>query len=87
MRTGDRPPAEILVAAMSQRLDKIRLAITRAPSILKDGALSLACKLLLPLSTTCKVCNMLRGMAIGIGIGGALSIGVVLAMLLRKGAC
>ena len=38
-----------------------------------DRLFEIACKLLLPLSTMCKVCNMLRGMGIGIIIGAGLT--------------
>jgi hypothetical protein len=72
---------------MRQRLDKIRLAIKRAPANLHDWLFALACKLLLPLSTMCKVCNMLRGMAIGVGIGATLSLAVVFTLLLYRGGC
>jgi len=70
---------------MSLRLDKIRLAIKRAPSNLKDRVFSLACTLLLPLSTTCKVCNMLRGMAIGILLGTGASCAI--ALLIHNLGC
>lgn len=65
---------------MSLKLDNLRLAIKRLPTTAKDAAFALACKLLLPLSTMCKVCNMLRGMAIGFGIGVATTVAVVLLL-------
>jgi hypothetical protein len=54
---------------MRQFLDKVRLAIKLAPTKVYDFLFEMACKLLLPLSTMCKVCNMLRGMGIGVVIG------------------
>ena len=54
-------------------MDRIRLFLKLAPSRAHDALFALACRLLLPLSTTCKVCNMLRGMAIGFGLGMAAS--------------
>lgn len=65
MRGGHRAAAEILVIPM----DRIRLFIKLAPTRAHDALFALACRLLLPLSTTCKVCNMLRGMAIGFMLG------------------
>jgi hypothetical protein len=50
-------------------MDRIRLFFKLAPSRAHDALFALACRLLLPLSTGCKVCNMLRGMAIGFGLG------------------
>jgi hypothetical protein len=50
-------------------MDRIRLFVKLAPSRAHDALFALACRLLLPLSTNCKVCNMLRGMAIGFWLG------------------
>lgn len=50
-------------------MDRIRLFIKLAPSRAHDALFALTCRLLLPLSTSCKVCNMLRGMAIGFALG------------------
>lgn len=54
---------------MSRLMDNLRLAIKRAPTTLHDAVFAIMCKLLLPLSTDCRVCNMLRGMALGILVG------------------
>jgi 2-keto-3-deoxy-galactonokinase len=58
---------------MRQRLNKLRLAIKRTPARLHDRMFDIACRVLLPISTMCKVCNMLRGMLLGIVIGSALT--------------
>jgi hypothetical protein len=58
---------------MRRHLDTIRLAVKRAPANAHDALFALACALLLPLSTHCKVCNMLRGMAIGAAVGAAIA--------------
>lgn len=52
----------------------IRLLIKRAPAVAHDWLFALACRALLPISTTCKVCNILRGIAIGSVLGGALAL-------------
>lgn len=52
---------------------RLPLFIKLAPMRVRDAAFALACRLLLPLSTSCKVCNMLRGMGIGILIGLAVA--------------
>lgn len=64
MRAGHRAAAEILVTAM-----RLPLSIKLGPQRMRDAAFSLACRLLLPLATDCKVCNMLRGMMLGIPVG------------------
>lgn len=57
--------------AMRSQLDRLRLAIKLAPTKLHDWLFEIACRVLLPISTMCKVCNILRGMLIGalLGIG------------------
>ncbi|OFJ46427.1 hypothetical protein BA896_021995 [Janthinobacterium lividum] len=54
---------------MSEPFDNVLRAIKRLPSSLHDRLFTLACSVLLPISTSCKVCNMLRGMAIGLLLG------------------
>jgi hypothetical protein len=54
-------------------MDRLRLFLTLAPTRAKDALFALACRMLLPLSTGCKVCNMLRGIAIGTLLGMLLS--------------
>ena len=54
---------------MRQLFDAALRAIKRVPTILHDRLFELACRVLLPISTICKVCNILRGMAIGVLIG------------------
>ena len=51
-------------------MDNFLLMLKRAPARVRDSAFALACRLLLPIATTCKVCNMLRGIMIGMPIGG-----------------
>jgi hypothetical protein len=60
-------------------MDRLRLFLTLAPTRAQDALFALACRLLLPLSTGCKVCNMLRGIAIGIllGVGMAALLAVL----------
>ncbi|TCS38512.1 hypothetical protein EDC30_102251 [Paucimonas lemoignei] len=41
----------------------------RAKARLHDRLFGLACDLLLPISTYCKVCNILRGIALGFLLG------------------
>lgn len=50
-------------------MDRLRLFLTLAPTRVQDALFALAGRLLLPLSTGCKVCNMLRGIAIGFMLG------------------
>lgn len=52
---------------------RLPLFIKLAPGRARDAAFALACRLLLPLSTMCKVCNMLRGMLLGFLLGTGLS--------------
>lgn len=54
-------------------MDQLRFFIKRALARVRDAAFALACRILLPIATTCKVCNMLRGMAIGILLGAGTS--------------
>jgi hypothetical protein len=50
-------------------MDRLRLFFKMAPSRMRDAAFAIVCRLLLPLSTSCRVCNMLRGMGIGYMLG------------------
>jgi hypothetical protein len=52
--------------AMGQRLDKIRLAIVRAPATARDVLFNVACK----------VRNTPRGMAISVCIGAAFTAAI-----------
>lgn len=54
-------------------MNNIRFFFKRAPAQVSDAAFALACRILLPIATTCKVCNMLRGMSIGILLGAGIS--------------
>ncbi|WP_076592012.1 hypothetical protein [Herminiimonas arsenitoxidans] len=65
---------------MGQRLNDICLKIKRAPSVAKDNAFAFACTVLMPLSTYCKICNMLRGMGIGFLLGVALTVAAFYAL-------
>jgi len=59
-------------------------AVKRAYRRLADALFAIACRVLLPISTICKVCNILRGMTIGflLGVGaGALLTGVLLHLV------
>lgn len=67
---------------MIMLMDRFRLFLKLAPSRARDALFALACRLLLPLSTSCKVCNMLRGMAIGFVLG--LISAVLLADLVAR---
>lgn len=58
-------------------MEKILHLICRAPSVVHDWLFELACRLLLPLSTTCKVCNMLRGICIGVLLGAGCTVALV----------
>lgn len=58
---------------MSQLFDNVLRRINRAPTILHDWLFELACRVLLPISTMCKVCNILRGMAIGFLLGAGMA--------------
>lgn len=62
--------------AMCDRLAKFRTAAFRIRLALKDHAMALACRVLLPIATTCKVCNIMRGVLIGIAIGAASATGL-----------
>lgn len=64
-----------------------RYAARRAYQRLADALFALACDLLLPISTFCKVCNMLRGMAIGIALGAALAVAVLWICFPVRGGC
>lgn len=44
---------------------RLPLFLQRAPARARDAAFGLACRALLPIATDCKVCNMLRGFALG----------------------
>lgn len=57
---------------MRDYLTSLQWRIRRLPGRLHDALFALACRLLLPLSTMCKVCNMLRGMALGFVLSVAL---------------
>jgi hypothetical protein len=59
---------------MSDRFAKVRSSVFRLRLVAHDKAMALACRLLLPIATTCKVCNIMRGIGIGIIIGGHLAI-------------
>lgn len=54
-------------------MDQLRFFIKRAPARVRDAAFALACRILLPIATTCKVCNMLRGMTLGFLFGAGAS--------------
>lgn len=57
--------------AMCDRFAKFRTAVFRLRLALKDQAMALACRVLLPIATTCKVCNIMRGIAVGIVVGAS----------------
>lgn len=61
-------------------MEKIRHLICRTPSVVHDWLFELACSLLLPLSTTCKVCNMLRGIGIGVLLGAGCTVALVFVL-------
>jgi hypothetical protein len=63
---------------MSQQLHHLRSALTRARIKAHDRMFELACRILLPISTMCKVCNILRGMMLGACLGAALTAVVFL---------
>lgn len=65
-------------------MNKLRLFFKLAPMRIRDAAFELACAVLLPLSTMCKVCNMLRGMAIGMLLGGG-AAGIAIVACIRHG--
>lgn len=54
-------------------MNKLRLFFKLAPMRIRDAAFELACKVLLPIATNCKVCNMLRGMTLGFLFGAGAS--------------
>jgi hypothetical protein len=54
-------------------MDRLRLFFKRAPGRVRDAAFALACRVLLPIATTCKVCNMLRGIVLGILLGAGIA--------------
>jgi len=64
---------------MKKAFLSIQSYLRRLPTRVHDSLFAIACRVLLPLSTMCKVCNMLRGMAIGLGFGTVL--GAALAYL------
>lgn len=66
---------------MSLTFDNVLRAIKRVRDRLHDGLFALACRILLPFSTPCRVCNMLRGMVIGIFLGGAIACQVIALLL------
>ncbi|MDP3841086.1 MAG: hypothetical protein Q8Q81_00620 [Oxalobacteraceae bacterium] len=68
---------------MRQPFDTILRAIKRVPTVLHDRLFELACRVLLPISTMCKVCNILRGMAFGFVLGVLTFGAFVLLYLLR----
>lgn len=63
---------------MGQQLDNLRLRVKRLPAVIKDKAFEIACDVLLPISTYCKVCNILRGMGIGIVIGSITTAALII---------
>ena len=54
-------------------MDRIRLFIKLAPARAHDALFALACRLLLPIATNCKVCNILRGLLIGALLGSGIA--------------
>lgn len=61
-------------------MNNFLFSLKRAPARARDAAFALTCRVLLPIATDCKVCNMLRGVTIGMPLGaGALCL--VLALL------
>ncbi|KAF1043209.1 MAG: hypothetical protein GAK35_02301 [Herbaspirillum frisingense] len=55
--------------AMRDRFAEFRTAALRLRLAAGDRAMALACRVLLPIATTCKVCNIMRGIVVGIAIG------------------
>ena len=69
------------------RMNKSNSKSSRAAAALRDLSFQLACRVLLPIATSCKVCNMLRGAAIGF-VCGAVAVGLVIyASLPFIGGC
>ncbi|WP_299533377.1 hypothetical protein [uncultured Herbaspirillum sp.] len=54
---------------MCDRIAKFRTAVFRLRLLLTDQAMALACRVLLPIATSCKVCNIMRGIGVGMVIG------------------
>ena len=68
-------------------MDKLRLFIKRSPAALHDWLFALACRILLPISTMCKVCNMLRGIAIGALLGAGIGCFAIAPAIHRWWGC
>lgn len=68
-------------------MDNLHLFFMRAPARVRDAAFALACRLLLPIATDCKVCNMLRGMSLGILLGAGFSCLAIAPFIHRWWGC
>jgi hypothetical protein len=68
-------------------MDQLRFLLKRAPARVRDAAFALACRILLPIATTCKVCNMLRGMSIGYLLGVGTSCLAIAPVIHRWWGC
>lgn len=53
---------------------RLPLFLLRAPARARDAAFGLACRVLLPIATSCKVCNILRGFVLGALLGCGLAL-------------
>lgn len=62
---------------MRRPFEPVLRKIKRMPTVLHDQLFELACRLLLPISTTCKVCNILRGMTVGLLLGAGFACLVI----------
>lgn len=68
-------------------MSKLRFFFKRLPQRARDGAFTLACSVLLPIATNCKVCNLLRGLAIGALLGASTACVVISQLLPRWVSC
>jgi hypothetical protein len=66
--------------SMRLQLENLRRALKRASARLHDHLFEIACRVLLPISSQCKVCNILRGWLLGYCMGTAVTVFAFLCM-------